>query len=131
MPAILGPLSNDPKTSQGQIDNFNSIFGDPLVLTSEDLAQSFSSRGLRIVTIEQVSGHSKEKNGIVGKVSINTTSDDLAVLLFTSGSTGYAKAVEYTHSQLISSIQAKSVFHRTNSDTNFLSWICKTCSPLW
>ena len=45
------------------------------------------------------------------------------MLLFTSGSTGHSKAVEYTHRQLITSVRAKQQLHNLDSGTNFMSWV--------
>lgn len=53
-----------------------------------------------------------------------------AVILFTSGSTGHAKAVEYSHEQLIRSVAAKQSLHGLSEKVTFMSWVsvdhCKT-----
>ena len=49
--------------------------------------------------------------------------DDLAVLMLTSGSTGYAKAVCLTHGQILNAVEGKSKYHGTTSKTKFLNWI--------
>lgn len=46
-----------------------------------------------------------------------------AVLLFTSGSTGHAKAIEYSHEQLIHSVAAKQLLHGLSEEVNFMSWV--------
>ena len=48
---------------------------------------------------------------------------DIAVLLFTSGSTGNAKAVEIRHRQVITSAQAKQKMHQLSCQTTFMAWI--------
>lgn len=102
------------------------------------------SEGLRVATIESVRSGAQfedEINGTgkrrmaFGEQATKRTKlppfqntperDDLAVLLFTSGSTGPAKAVEFSHSQLIASVKMKSTLHGINSDMNFMSWVCK------
>ena len=52
----------------------------------------------------------------------DVTENSLAVLLFTSGSTGHSKAVEFTHKQLICSVRAKQKLHSITSIVNFMSW---------
>lgn len=59
--------------------------------------------------------------------------DKLATVLFTSGSTGFAKGVEYTHAQLVTSSKLKCDFHQMDSSKTFLSWVSKyydSCSVL-
>jgi len=51
--------------------------------------------------------------------------DKLATVLFTSGSTGFAKGVEYTHAQLVTSSKLKCDFHQMDSSKTFLSWVSK------
>lgn len=50
-------------------------------------------------------------------------SDDLAVLMLTSGSTGSAKAVCLTHGQILRAVKGKSKYHETAQETGFLNWI--------
>ena len=50
-------------------------------------------------------------------------SDKLAVLMLTSGSTGYAKAVCLRHGQIISAIGGKAKYHGTSNATIFFNWI--------
>jgi long-subunit acyl-CoA synthetase (AMP-forming) len=51
--------------------------------------------------------------------------DALATILFTSGSTGFSKGVEYTHTQLVASSRLKSTFHHMDSSKTFMSWVSK------
>ena len=85
--------------------------------------ERFSSRpGLQLQSIEsiecaQTSANTKHPFG-PHKVAAGS----LAVILFTSGSTGHSKGVEFTHGQLIESVLAKQEYHPINSNTPFMAW---------
>ncbi|KAF2137182.1 uncharacterized protein K452DRAFT_258153 [Aplosporella prunicola CBS 121167] len=120
IPALLSPLSNNATTLTGELDNVNKLFQGPTILTSKQLSGTFKLiPGFKTTTIQQVA--------IIPNTPVQeenaANSDALATLLFTSGSTGYAKAVEYTHEQLICSSKLKSKFHRMDSSKTFMSWI--------
>jgi acyl-CoA synthetase (AMP-forming)/AMP-acid ligase II len=55
-------------------------------------------------------------------VKTSSKPQDLAAILFTSGSTGRSKAVQCTHAQLIASVQAKSA-HLSSHGQTFMTWI--------
>ena len=121
IPAIFPPLSNDPTTLQGHLEHVANLFGTPTVLTHPELFEtfalvpSFSLQDAR--TIELTHGNISSMQGSVA------LPDHLAVLLFTSGSTGRAKAVEIRHGQIITSAQAKQKMHNLSAETNFMSWV--------
>lgn len=124
VPAVLSPLATDSGTRVGQLENIKSIFGAPTVITNQRLAVNLmTTKGFETATTEDICQVSISKVEIPAPYT-SASSDDLAAILFTSGSTGRAKAVEYTHAQLIASVKIKSAFHKTDSGTNFLSWIC-------
>ncbi|KAL1301853.1 hypothetical protein AAFC00_006038 [Neodothiora populina] len=125
VPAILSPLSNDAKTLAGQMENLATLFGSPTFITSEKNAAQFEKFPQEHVhTIETIDAQ-QEQNHHVRKDSLNDLDDpdQLAVLLFTSGSTGHSKAVEFTHRQLLCSAQAKKKMHFLDQNVKFMSWI--------
>nr|POF26124.1 nonribosomal peptide synthetase pnga [Quercus suber] len=123
--AILNPVSNDPKTVSGQLENLKSLFGSTRVLTSHKLSSIFTSHGLDVETVEQVE---KPRGASNRKVEIQADheleKEGRAVILFTSGSTGHSKAVCYTHAQLVASVRAKVDYLGTYGKT-FMNWTCK------
>jgi len=122
IPVILSPLSNDSITLNSQLENISKLFEGPTVLTAQRLKPTFQeAKSLNLVVVEQLSDGNQSQM-IIGP---SQNSDDLAVMLLTSGSTGHAKAVCYSHSQLLASVKAKAQFHKTDQNTNFMSWTCK------
>lgn len=121
VPAILPPLSNDPKTLEGQLENLSVLFGSPSLLTKRKLFSKFASAPfLHLQAVESI--HIRHGDISLAGAS-NVSSDDLAVLLFTSGSTGRSKAVEIRHGQVITSARAKQMRHNLSPDMNFMAWI--------
>ncbi|OCL05657.1 putative non-ribosomal peptide synthase-like protein [Glonium stellatum] len=122
IPAILSPLSSETKTRHGQLQNLHNLFDRPTVVTSNELASKFrDNSNLTVCSIEDIDAelpapHSQIRNGA------SHASDDLAVILFTSGSTGHSKAVEFTHKQLIKSVIAKQRMHHVSSKMPFMAW---------
>lgn len=125
-PAVLYQLANDPKTREAQVSDVECLFEEPLVLTSQPLASSLKpTSSLQIISTSSISWPSDSTNKTLQVEDGNTSSGDLATILFTSGSTGSSKAVEFSHVQLIASVVDKAAFHGTHSETNFGSWICR------
>lgn len=126
IPAVLSSLAHDPKTREAQIANYENIFDEPIVLTSRHLAMHLDpATKMKVFGTSDISLSSGSAKGVPQVENNETRGDDLAVILFTSGSTGLSKAVEFSHAQLIASVAEKKAFHRINCETNFLSWTGK------
>ena len=123
VPAVLQPFSNNLKTMADQVANLDRILQSPTVITSQHLALNFKPLpSIKTITIQRIRYDENAR-----KVSMEPrclASSELASIYFTSGSTGHSKAVEFSHSQLIASVEAKTRFHGTKSDWNFLAWCC-------
>ena len=120
-PVILPPLSNDLKSRKGQLENLANLFGSPTVLTHRNLFEHFASVPCLILEdAESIESAHGDVPTMPGSLALP---DDTAVLLFTSGSTGKAKAVEIRHRQVIISAEAKQKMHQLSSETSFMAWI--------
>lgn len=129
VPTILPSFANDLKIRETQIANVECIFNEPIVVTSQRLASDLTpTTRLQIVSTSSISRTPDSMSRTLQVGIGNTSRGDLAAILFTSGSTGPSKAVEFSHSQLIASVASKAAFHRTHPEMNFGSWICKSQS---
>jgi acyl-CoA synthetase (AMP-forming)/AMP-acid ligase II len=119
----MSPVSNEPKTAAGQLDNMKELFpGSPLI-TSAKFGSRFSAQGFTVELIENVQKYEVEcHDTLFDDVKASTKPQDLAAILFTSGSTGRSKAVQCTHAQLIASVRAKSA-HLDSHGQTFMTWI--------
>lgn len=123
VPAVLQPFSNNLKAMADQVANIDRILQSPTVITSQHLALHFKPLpSIKAITIQRI--HYNENPQNLSMEPQCLAAGDLAAIYFTSGSTGHAKAVEFSHNQLISSVEAKTRFHGTKSDWNFLAWCC-------
>ena len=121
IPAILPLLSNDPKTKKKQLENLADLFGSPTVLTHRNLFEHFAS--VPAFSLQDAGNIKIEYGDVPAMQGSLALPDDIAVLLFTSGSTGNAKAVEIRHRQVIISAQAKQKMHQLLPETTFMAWV--------
>lgn len=123
---MLSPLSNNEITLVDELNNVNKLFSAPTVLTTKQLSKPFRLlTSLITITVEAVSQTNVEE-GLAASEAIDRC-DELAMVLFTSGSTGFAKGIEYTSSQLVVSSKLKCKFHQMDSSKTFMSWVSKYC----
>jgi acyl-CoA synthetase (AMP-forming)/AMP-acid ligase II len=125
VPAVLSLLSSNEATLVGELDNINKLFKGPTILTTKQLAKPFRQiASLNTVTVEIIATVKIEDSAMVGGVDEAVgRENELATILFTSGSTGFAKGVEYSHTQLVTSSMLKCSFHNMDASKTFMSWV--------
>ena len=135
LPAISTPSVNDLGLRKKHLLHLNSTLHDPLMVTTTRLKTEFL--GIRLHSIEEIQNEYKFKNAVYRpfdyskKASeietlfqgVHAKPGDLAVLMLTSGSTGYAKAVCLRHGQMIKAVKGKFVDHGTSSESILFNWI--------
>ena len=106
---------------QGSQSSIQDLFPEATLLTANRHLEIFEVHPMAVKPVESLQDDNLSLDGSAIRVSMRA--DDLAVILFTSGSSGRAKAVEFTSVQLRASVVAKQKFHNTNRMTRFLSWV--------
>ena len=123
LPAISTPLVSDQTQRKNHLSHLHSLLRDPIVLTTKDLMVDFPTDcALRLRAVEDLSLPKPLRDASLPGPYIKR-SDDLAVLMLTSGSTGNAKAVGLRHEQILTAINGKSVHHGVGRNSRFLNWI--------
>jgi acyl-CoA synthetase (AMP-forming)/AMP-acid ligase II/thioesterase domain-containing protein len=108
------------------LGHVSSLLKRPVLLTSRALMPAFEEpeNAFRAVAIEDIALDntpelSRQLRGDPGKGHEH----EAATYLFTSGSTGPSKAVDFTHHQLIASSKIKTKTNGMTAESTFLSWI--------
>lgn len=123
VPAILSPVSHDIKARAGQLENLHTLFGNPTILTTAEFAGKFKENPhLNVALIQDITAAIPQSLHNGQLAAPETDEESLAVILFTSGSTGHSKGVEFTHKQLIASCLAKQKMHNLSDQNKFLAW---------
>ncbi|KAM7187061.1 hypothetical protein V8F20_011129 [Naviculisporaceae sp. PSN 640] len=155
VPVISSPqsLSDIDEQRVQHLKHLADLFESPIVITREDLVhqfdcingrdlgQSSSTSTLRIYTMKSIqamdtdlplweSDKPSDKSRPLsskGNTTQGSSPDGLACLMLTSGSTGNAKAVCLTHSQILAAVRGKSMVRNLISESGkagtFLNWI--------
>jgi acyl-CoA synthetase (AMP-forming)/AMP-acid ligase II/thioesterase domain-containing protein len=131
IPAISAPslLNNDPKECKKQIKHLSRLLLGPVCLTRHALAAPFRYQEgevqFKTFTLEDMNMPTKSAETVssISEPIVRQSRDDTAVLLFTSGSSGNAKAVKLTHHQILTAIAGKAAFANHHRSRPFLSWI--------
>ena len=122
VPAVSTPLTNDTEQRRRHLLHLKKLFHDPVIITQSHLVSDFAGlqHDLNIHTIEDLQSRAAQQ---ALRETIPKSSEDLAVLMLTSGSTGNAKGVELRHGQLLKAVKGKALYHGTHQDDTFLNWI--------
>ncbi|KAM7218645.1 acetyl-CoA synthetase-like protein [Rhypophila decipiens] len=145
VPVITSPrsLSNVDEYRARHLYHLALLFESPVCITRTDLLHQFECIGnthdstdaaIRLHTIECLDGitmHHGVRDIVDGAKTTpgHGHSEDLALLMLTSGSTGNAKAVCLTHRQILAAVHGKSLVRDLHLGTEgmragtFLNWI--------
>lgn len=129
VPAISTPFSRDLDQRRKHIQHLQSLLQKPIVITTQSLVPEFLDLpGWKIYTIEDIVANKSPNmttsiTASLSRQDVNAISADIAVLMLTSGSTGYAKAVILRHDQIIASLRSKSTYHCMDSNDVFFNWV--------
>lgn len=120
IPAISTPFVADNAQRKKHLLHLQKLLNKPVILTTARLTPGFLDLGeLSLYTVESLCPSADASQS---PVSVQR-SDDIAVLMLTSGSTGSAKAVPLRHEQLIAAVTGKSHHHGIRQGAVFLNWI--------
>ncbi|MEV0545099.1 non-ribosomal peptide synthetase [Nocardia salmonicida] len=115
-PMVAQPA--DPTRWASALRHVDELLEGPLVVTSLAMRDTMPTvPGLAPVTVESL------RSGEHPPFVHHPSTDDLALLVLTSGSTGNAKAVSLTHGNLLSSMAAKSAVQKLTPGDNTFNWI--------
>lgn len=128
VPAMSTPFTNLPAQRKKHIEHLHHLFDRPICITRRNLFDQFSDQEvLKPYTIESLTSTTpRSANGFQhgqSTISLPPQPEDLALLMLTSGSTGYPKAVCLTHGQLLCSVAGKVAARQIPEGLPFLNWI--------
>ncbi|MFJ7591563.1 AMP-binding protein [Streptomyces sp. NPDC097617] len=119
----LVPLRNDPQRWAAQLRHVDALLERPLLITDRRTREELpAGPGPAVVIVEDLV---RAAAGTDASTVVTSTcaSDEVALLVLTSGSTGAAKAVRLTHGNLLASMAAKAGAQSLTADDVTLNWI--------
>ncbi|MFB3041638.1 MAG: AMP-binding protein, partial [Candidatus Poribacteria bacterium] len=130
VPIAIAPSYEPSNGVVSKLHNAWQMLDRPMVLTSERLAPSIRSLSdllnLENFSVETVEDLRKESAGEVLQASSqdchDSRSEDLALLMLTSGSTGMPKGVMLTHHNIIARSAGTAQMHSFSSEDISLNW---------
>ena len=126
LPAISTPFVNDVVQRKKHLHHLQTLLQQPVVLTTRQLVAEFLGvEELCLVEVESLSLtlRSDGSASAVPMTGREKKTEDPAVLMLTSGSTGNAKAVPLRHGQMLQAVQGKRAHHGTEPGDVFLNWV--------
>ncbi|MCJ1432480.1 hypothetical protein MMC27_001837 [Xylographa pallens] len=123
LPTISTPFTNHTDQRIRHMLHLQNLLESPLCITRQSLLSDFEGQdALRICTVEELKSCAKQLNLRCSCLN-NPSPEALAALMLTSGSTGNAKAVCLTHTQIISAVLGKSSALGIKPNDVVLNWI--------
>jgi acyl-CoA synthetase (AMP-forming)/AMP-acid ligase II/thioesterase domain-containing protein len=115
VPCPLAPLHNDPERWARHLSHVYQLLDRPLVVTTDKLGRELQISDPIFLEYLRASAPASS--------IFEARSEDPAVLVLTSGSTGHSKAVVLTHGNLVASMSAKNTYHQLTAADMSLNWI--------
>ncbi|TLD30936.1 hypothetical protein PspLS_01948 [Pyricularia sp. CBS 133598] len=117
LPVISTPFSRVEEHRQKHIQGLSALLQSPLCITSAESLLLFDGEfHMHLHTVERLTQMKKQRQGDnddpgggkrPGVAWETRSSEDTALLMLTSGSTGNAKAVELSHAQMLVAVAGK------------------------
>ncbi|KAI1323780.1 acyl-protein synthetase [Xylariaceae sp. FL0255] len=124
VPVPSPPLSADQQHREQHIRHLCTLFSSPICITRLTSASQFGGdHSLKIHTLESLMAGLRPSSLIYDASIRHHSRSNLAILMLTSGSTGNAKAVQLTHSQVLAAVRGKASVRRPRKEGPFLNWI--------
>ena len=124
IPAISPPLTGDISQQKEHLNHVFNLLKGPIVLTTQALEPEFhSQKKVRVHTVESLNPSSSTSKSALSPPGDLKEHNELAVLMLTSGSSGYPKAVCLQHGQIINALKGKIASHQTKQEDFFLNYI--------
>ncbi|KAF2726952.1 putative non-ribosomal peptide synthase-like protein [Polyplosphaeria fusca] len=121
VPAPCPPFSRNTGQRKKQVEHLHLQLKAPIFLTRDALREDLSANiDLRLHAIDQL--HVRSPNHLRVQICDNE-SNDVAVLMLTSGSTGKSKAVCLTNQQILAAVAGKASVRPMSYDPTFLNWV--------
>ncbi|KAK7979954.1 hypothetical protein PG989_012411 [Apiospora arundinis] len=143
IPVLSPPFSNVEEDRRKHIESLSTLLESPFCFTRSKFLDSFgASHHMHLHPIEDllqnVKGNNCDHNednetltqchdratcSFNHKTAKESGGGDLAMLMLTSGSTGNAKAVQFTHEQILAAVSGKAGIRQVPLDRPFLNWV--------